>query len=182
MGDTGSLTLGFILAFFAIRFAMYVPEDVVKFDSPVIISLMCVFVPVSDALRVMVSRGLDNKALFKPDRRHIHHILLDQGFTHKKVMLTLVTSNALLIGATSFLLHYINVNVLFFDIIFVWLSVIFILNRRLKRKKANKLKVIRNETFEEESDNRLNTALLAEEYVMLGKEVHLNSYKKVRVK
>lgn len=182
MGDTGSLTLGFILAFFAIRFAMYVPEDSVKFDSPVILSLICVFVPVSDALRVMVSRGLDNKALFKPDRRHIHHILLDQGFTHKKVMLTLVTSNAFLIGATSFLLHYVNVNVLFFDIILVWLSVIFILNRRLKRKKANKLKVIRNETFEEESDNRLNTALLAEEYVMLGKEVHLNSYKKVQVK
>ena len=182
MGDTGSLTLGFILAFFAIRFAMYVPEDMVKFDSPVIISLMCVFVPVSDALRVMISRGLDNKALFKPDRRHIHHILLDQGFTHKKVMLTLVTSNAILIGATSFLLHYINVNALFLGIILVWLTAISLLNKRLKLKKASKLKVVRNDSLEEEAEEKLSASFLAEEYVMLGKEVHISNYKKVHIK
>ncbi len=182
MGDTGSLTLGFILAFFAIRFAMYVPEDMVKFDSPVIISLMCVFVPVSDALRVMISRGLDNKALFKPDRRHIHHILLDQGFTHKKVMLTLVTSNAILIGATSFLLHYINVNALFLGIILVWLTAISLLNKRLKLKKASKLQVVRNDSLEEEAEEKLSASFLAEEYVMLGKEVHISNYKKVHIK
>jgi UDP-N-acetylmuramyl pentapeptide phosphotransferase/UDP-N-acetylglucosamine-1-phosphate transferase len=135
MGDTGSLTLGFLLAYLGIRFAMAdLGHNYSLFDSPVLIALSALFVPVFDALRVMLERVFVGKSMFLPDRRHIHHKLLDLGFSHRKVMVSLVVCAGLLVFMNVMLLHLLNINIMFVIDILLWLGFVQILNIMLAMK------------------------------------------------
>lgn len=135
MGDTGSLTLGFLLAYLGVRFAMDVPHayNAFEFSSPVMISLSALFIPLFDALRVMLERACVGKSMFMPDRRHIHHKLLDLGFSHRKVMVSLVFCSALLVVLNVLVVSVLNINIVFVMNIALWLGLITFLNIQLKK-------------------------------------------------
>lgn len=67
MGDSGSLTLGFIISVLAILS--------IKYIHPVVI-LYLAAMPVLDTLIVMIRRIRRGKSPFSPDKTHIHHILV----------------------------------------------------------------------------------------------------------
>ena len=135
MGDTGSLTLGFLLAYLGVSFAMADSgHNYSLFDSPVLIALSALFIPVFDALRVMLERASVGKSMFLPDRRHIYHKLLDLGFSHRKVMVSLVVCAGLLVLINLLLLHLLNINIMFvIDIVFC-LGFVQVLNLMLAKK------------------------------------------------
>ncbi len=85
MGNTGSLIIGFMLAFFAVRFvnmnASYRYEPTAFFNAP-IIAIVILIVPIFDTLRVFLVRILAGRSPFSADRNHMHHILLDNGLSH----------------------------------------------------------------------------------------------------
>lgn len=133
MGDTGSLTLGFQLAYLGVRFAMKTPDSNYElFNAPVMIALSAMFIPLFDALRVMVGRALEGKSMFLPDRRHIHHKLLDLGFSHRKVMVSLVFCACLFVLINTLLLNVLDLNIMFALDIILWLGMVMVLNIRLK--------------------------------------------------
>jgi hypothetical protein len=55
-------------------------------------------VPLFDTLRVFGLRILDRRSPFSPDRTHVHHFLLDIGFSHRKITLACVGLNILIIA------------------------------------------------------------------------------------
>ena len=136
MGDTGSLTLGFFLSYLGVRFAMDVPHayNAYEFSSPVMISLSALFIPLFDALRVMLERACMGKSMFMPDRRHIHHKLLDLGFSHRKVMVSLVLCSALLVLLNVLVVSVLNINILFVINIALWIGLVTVLNMHLKKR------------------------------------------------
>ncbi|GAB3045723.1 glycosyltransferase family 4 protein [Spirosoma pulveris] len=85
MGNTGSLIIGFMLAFFAVRFvnlnSAYRYEPTAFFNAP-IIAIVILIVPIFDTLRVFLVRILAGRSPFSADRNHMHHILLDNGLSH----------------------------------------------------------------------------------------------------
>jgi UDP-N-acetylmuramyl pentapeptide phosphotransferase/UDP-N-acetylglucosamine-1-phosphate transferase len=91
MGDTGSLVLGFIIAIMAITFN----ELNISLQSPYYFraapaaSIGIIMIPVFDTLRVFITRILKNKHPFSPDKTHIHHYLLQLGFSHLQSTLIL---------------------------------------------------------------------------------------------
>ncbi|AHX13159.1 UDP-phosphate N-acetylglucosaminyl-1-phosphate transferase [Dyella jiangningensis] len=85
LGDAGSTLIGYLLAWVLIRMTQ-VPESHM---SPVNV-LWCVALPVFDTLAVMLRRMSKGKSPFKPDRGHIHHILLGCGFGPRKTLLALI--------------------------------------------------------------------------------------------
>ncbi|MFN8347504.1 MAG: MraY family glycosyltransferase [Spirosomataceae bacterium] len=91
MGDTGSLIVGFLLAFFAVKFirlnVAYQYDANAFFNAP-ILAVVLLIVPIFDTLRVFLVRILNRKSPFKADRNHMHHVLLDNGFTHFQTSLT----------------------------------------------------------------------------------------------
>lgn len=93
MGDTGSLVTGFILGVLAIHFihlnATFDGQGPV-FDEVIPVTLSLLIVPIYDTLRVMFIRIYNGKSPFAPDRNHIHHILIRQGFNHGQATLILV--------------------------------------------------------------------------------------------
>jgi UDP-GlcNAc:undecaprenyl-phosphate GlcNAc-1-phosphate transferase len=96
LGDAGSMLIGYVLAWVLIRMSQ-VPQTRL---SPVNV-LWCVALPVFDTLAVMYRRMRQGRSPFKPDRGHIHHILLGAGLGPRATLAALVALAAgiALIGA-----------------------------------------------------------------------------------
>ncbi len=99
LGDSGSMVVGLCMAFQSVQFLTLNPifeESSPMSHAPVYV-LSIVAYPLIDVMRVIISRLLRNKSPFLPDRNHIHHKLLDLGFSHVK-------ATALIVAYTSVLL------------------------------------------------------------------------------
>jgi UDP-GlcNAc:undecaprenyl-phosphate GlcNAc-1-phosphate transferase len=78
MGDTGSLVVGFVIAFLAIMITQTPGSNV----SP-IVPVLILGIPIVDTLRVMGRRVFQGKSPFSPDRTHLHHNFLELGLKHR---------------------------------------------------------------------------------------------------
>ncbi|KGR80115.1 glycosyltransferase family 4 protein [Ureibacillus manganicus] len=81
MGDTGALFLGFMIAVFSLLGFKNI--TVVSFIIPVIM----LGVPISDTFFAIVRRLRNGQKWSDPDKSHLHHRLLDIGFSHKQTVL-----------------------------------------------------------------------------------------------
>lgn len=79
MGDTGALFLGYTLAVISV-YGVFKLHTVLAFLVPFAIFAL----PVFDTLFAICRRVLSGKSPFAPDRGHIHHRLIDMGFTQKE--------------------------------------------------------------------------------------------------
>ena len=95
MGDTGSLLLGLVNSILVIKFINFssTPGVPLPLEAAPSIGFAILMIPLADTLRVFGLRLLDRRSPFSPDRNHIHHFLLDLGFSHRKITLTCVTAN-----------------------------------------------------------------------------------------
>ncbi len=151
MGDTGSLTLGFLLAFMILRISKYPPAVEIVPGGLILLVLSALFIPLFDAFKVMVVRIAKGKGPFSPDRNHIHHKLIDLGFSKKKAVCLIVLTGALLVVANWILLWYLDCNVLLIlDLSFGVLVNLFIY-RRIKRKEYRKQRQVEEELLELDS-------------------------------
>ena len=66
MGDSGSLTLGFVISMLAIKSLAYLPAVSILFIAAI---------PSLDTLVVMLRRKINGRPMFCADRCHMHHIL-----------------------------------------------------------------------------------------------------------
>ena len=86
MGDTGALTIGLIVSYFAIQFINYnyqLPaEHIAKFEASVSTAICILIIPVFDTLRVIILRLRIMQSPFHADRNHLHHCFLGLGFSH----------------------------------------------------------------------------------------------------
>lgn len=86
MGDTGSLFIGLVSAILIIRF-ININYDLVaghpyKFEAVPAVAIGIMILPLFDTLRVFITRIIRGHSPFHPDRRHIHHMLIDFGLNH----------------------------------------------------------------------------------------------------
>ena len=119
MGDTGSLAIGFILTVFAIRFNELdaAEKSFHNLYSTPTISIAILIVPLFDTLRVIIIRLYHKQSLFEADNRHIHHMMLQAGFSHVKTTFIISVFNLLMI-ALALLLDHIGI---------LWLGLILLL-------------------------------------------------------
>lgn len=90
MGDTGSLTLGYSIAFLAISFSMNDQNIKPFFNGAIVSAFSTLIVPVLDVARVMWVRYRNGKSVFEADRNHIHHKFLDLGLSHRMSMVYII--------------------------------------------------------------------------------------------
>lgn len=90
MGDTGSMTLGYTMAFLTISFAMSNNHIKPFSEGALVVALSALVVPVLDVARVMFLRLRAGRSMFKPDRNHLHHKFLQMGLSHRTTMLTII--------------------------------------------------------------------------------------------
>jgi UDP-GlcNAc:undecaprenyl-phosphate GlcNAc-1-phosphate transferase len=83
MGDSGSYFLGFVLG------ASSIGGQKASTAVAILVPMIALGVPLFDTGFTILRRYLEKRPLFSPDRGHIHHRLLDMGFTHRRAVLTL---------------------------------------------------------------------------------------------
>ncbi|MCE5195627.1 MAG: undecaprenyl/decaprenyl-phosphate alpha-N-acetylglucosaminyl 1-phosphate transferase [Negativicutes bacterium] len=84
MGDAGALLIGFVLACLSIRG----PMKGATFAT-MLIPMLALGLPLFDTMIVFFKRIRAGKSPMHADRRHIHHILYDNGLTQKQTVLWL---------------------------------------------------------------------------------------------
>ena len=85
MGDAGSMALGFVISFTMI--ALSQGEN--RAMEPVV-ALWIFALPLIDAMTLCIRRLLDRRSPFRPDRTHIHHLLLSLGFNASQALCLLL--------------------------------------------------------------------------------------------
>tara|TARA_B110000967_G_C18835233_1_gene536295 strand:- start:665 stop:1528 length:864 start_codon:yes stop_codon:yes gene_type:complete len=83
LGDTGSLFVGSIIAFFM----LYVldssnPIITDSYISRPLLVVLSIFYPLIDTLRAVILRSYKGRSPFVADRIHLHHRLVDKGYEH----------------------------------------------------------------------------------------------------
>ena len=99
MGDSGSLFIGFLLGYLGIAFLQEVGSTgtIAKAHPPVIL-LAVLSYPLLDTLRVFVIRIGNRRSPFSADKNHLHHRLLQKGFTHAQATMLIILANIAVIG------------------------------------------------------------------------------------
>ncbi|MBB5335066.1 glycosyltransferase family 4 protein [Pectinatus brassicae] len=102
MGDTGSMFLGFILAGISII-------GVVKSATTIalIVPILTLGLPILDTTFAIVRRYRGGIPIFKPDKGHLHHRLLDLGFTQRQAVLLMYVFSSFL-GLSAIALTQVN--------------------------------------------------------------------------
>ncbi len=80
MGDSGSLFLGYTIAFLSIKYAMDNPLVLPYRKNGLLVPLTLLFIPIFDLARVAIARLYHKKGMFEPDKTHIHHVIMAAGF------------------------------------------------------------------------------------------------------
>lgn len=127
MGDTGSLLLGLVLGILTLKIMSL---DLVSMNTfgftrqkvPLLL-ISILFIPILDTSRVVIIRYLNGKSIYKADRNHLHHILIDHGFSHRSVSLGIGLFNILTALFMFFIVKYLS-----FITSFIILIVIFLLS------------------------------------------------------
>ncbi len=86
MGDSGSLLLGYLLTAFVFKFCEMNAYDSLSpslhCEAAPAVAICVLSIPLFDTIRVMITRIIHKRSPFKPDKNHIHHLLLRAGWNH----------------------------------------------------------------------------------------------------
>lgn len=91
MGDSGSMFLGFMLAGISVIGAVKSAATIA-----LIVPILALGLPILDTTFAIVRRYRGGVPIFKPDKGHLHHRLLDLGFTQRQAVLLMYVISALL--------------------------------------------------------------------------------------
>lgn len=113
MGDSGSMLVGFLLAFQAIavinNYSIAVSTPFVS-HHPIIMILAVLSFPILDTIRVFIIRLMLGRSPFTADRNHIHHKFVDNGFDHRTSTFLICILNFAVIAAI-YIIGFFNINV-----------------------------------------------------------------------
>jgi UDP-GlcNAc:undecaprenyl-phosphate GlcNAc-1-phosphate transferase len=84
MGDTGALFLGYMLGVLSIRGVMKTVTAITLIGMIFVLGI-----PIFDTAFAIIRRKINKKPIMQADKGHVHHRLLDKGFSQKETVLIL---------------------------------------------------------------------------------------------
>ena len=94
MGDSGSMTIGFLLAA-----SMVVANPLVGTMRGIFLPSLALSIPIVDGILTMFRRHYQQRrSIFSAERGHVHHRLLDQGLSHVQVVIVLLAVSLVAVG------------------------------------------------------------------------------------
>lgn len=158
MGDTGSLTIGLLLAFLGLALLQWSPDKFPTFrTNPMILAVSPLIIPCFDVVRVFLHRVRRHGNPFLPDKTHIHHKMLAIGLNQCLAMVLIVVASITFSIANILLSRYVEVNLLLILDILLWTLANLWLTRHIRsreRRLGVKLMDHENPTKEKDSDNQ----------------------------
>ena len=104
-----------------------------------IVCLLSLGLPIFDTLCAMLRRAITHKPIMQADRGHLHHKLIDKGYTQKQAVLILYGISALLALLAIFIAIKDSRALAVAVLMVILLSfVVFIFNNKNKAKESKK--------------------------------------------
>lgn len=100
MGDAGALFLGFMLGAISVEGALKGPTAIA-----IGVSVLALGLPILDTLFAIMRRLRAGRPFYKADRGHVHHRLLDLGYTQRQAVVGLYAASAALSMVAMAVLH-----------------------------------------------------------------------------
>ncbi|HRH59846.1 MAG TPA: MraY family glycosyltransferase [Chitinophagaceae bacterium] len=168
MGDSGSMLIGLVNVILLLKF---VNTDgsapVYPISSSIAVGFGILIVPLLDVLRVFIIRLTKGVSPFAADRNHIHHLLLNRGFSHTGVTITLIISSVIF-SALSFALQSLNINVIALILSALYFTGVFVVKYFAPKRK---LHVVGSENFVQPApDTKVLTLYQTTDNVALNEE------------
>lgn len=136
MGDTGSLTVGMLLAFIALSVADTDVPEINECCNRLVVAFSPLVIPAFDVVRVYFHRLRQNRNPFLPDKCHIHHKLLAIGLNQRAALCTILLSGVLFMLVNVALSPYVDATWLLLGDIVVWFCSNILLTRAIRKKEA----------------------------------------------
>lgn len=136
MGDTGSLTLGFLLSFLCLKLSMVNPNLKLFDGNGLLISMTLLFIPTFDAARVALMRIIHGRSPMSPDKTHIHHKMLNLGLSQHQALVAVTVLAALYIALNYFLSLVSNVNVIVVADVLLYALLHLLINFFIKQRSS----------------------------------------------
>jgi len=135
IGSSGNYILGYILSYLVIGMIRQsgdrLPEEAIM------VCIGIAFIPVADAIRVLISRVVENRDLLKPDKNQMQHLLLRAGMPQQFVSFSTVLM-ILVFTAMNLLLVYGKVGMTYIFVIdlIAWVLLRIMINGLMKQHEA----------------------------------------------
>lgn len=139
MGDSGSLIIGMFIYVLSVKLIEYPVQKLDNFwvhISNPIFAIAALIYPLTDTLRVFILRTVKGQSPFSADRNHIHHRLIDCGYSHAKTVIVIYLFSIISVGI-SLLSYYLNPSLSLLAILLC--SGIFILWVIFAKSKSKKI-------------------------------------------
>ena len=121
MGDSGSLSLGYIISFLMIHLSTVDVHPRAVSDYNMVLAFTTMLVPLLDVVRVVGHRLRCKKNPFLPDKSHIHHKLLRCGLRVRQVMVAICVLSLMFILINVALIGDVNITYILGIDIAIWL-------------------------------------------------------------
>ena len=134
MGDTGSLSIGFLLAFLGLKLVMKNSSVLQSSSDELLLAFTLLLVPTFDVFRVSLLRMRNHYSPLRADKNHIHHKLLRLGLTPHVTLITILCL-ALAFLAINFLMYqFTNITVIVITDIAIYSIFHLFINYSIKKK------------------------------------------------
>ena len=134
MGDTGATFLGYVLAVTSIM-GVFKGYAVLA----LVVCLLSIGLPIFDTLCAMLRRAATHKPIMQADRGHLHHKLIDRGYTQKQAVL-IMYGISLVLAILAIIIAMQDSRALAVAVLMVILLsfVIFVFNNKTRLKEQRK--------------------------------------------
>ena len=135
MGDSGSMFLGYMIAVIALLGFKNVTL------TTLLVPICLLAIPIMDTLFAIIRRVINKKPIGEPDKKHLHHQLLNLNISHRNTVLIIYFVDILFAGAMLvYMLYDRTVGVILYSILFI-IVLIFVLKTNIiiehKKKQSN---------------------------------------------
>ena len=136
MGDSGSLTLGFILGFLAVKFSMHNPNVMFWRPDCMLLSYTFLIVPSFDVVRVALARIWHRTNIFKADKNHFHHKLMRAGLNQHQTLAVLLLLACAYMAINLLLNNVLSSTAIVFIDVVAWVVIHQIVNAAIRKGGA----------------------------------------------
>jgi UDP-N-acetylmuramyl pentapeptide phosphotransferase/UDP-N-acetylglucosamine-1-phosphate transferase len=167
MGDTGAMLLGLVNAILVIHFIKTAEgTHILPVYAAPAMGFGILLLPLLDTLRVFGIRIFNKRSPFSADRNHLHHMLLDRGYSHKKITICLSIASILFIVLSYIALPLGTTKVILSQIILFFSAILLLYFANIRQQKKNAAGIASDDAknFLTLSTNKANTmATISEE-------------------
>lgn len=136
MGDTGSLTVGMLLAFIALSVTNINSEQISVSYNKMVLAFSPLAIPAFDVVRVYFHRIRYHRNPFLPDKCHIHHKLLALGLNQRASLCAILLAAVILMVLNVCLSPYVAATWLLAGDIAIWVGANILITCAIRKKES----------------------------------------------